>query len=54
MRLLFSKEGGGSCAILSLSLVRLIKYSRVRVGKHLSNSFSVKNVLKRDNLSPLF
>jgi hypothetical protein len=42
-----------------LKLVRLIKtclnetYSRVRVGKHLSDRFPIKNGLKRDALSPL-
>jgi hypothetical protein len=43
-----------------MKLVRLVKvylnetYSRVRVGKHLSDIFSVKNVLKKeDALSPL-
>jgi hypothetical protein len=41
-------------------LVRLIKiylnetYSKVRIGKHLSDSFPIQNVLKqRDALSPL-
>ena len=45
---------------ISVKLVRPIKmglnktYSRVRVGKHLSHRFPIKNVLKkRDALSPL-
>jgi hypothetical protein len=45
---------------IPVKLVRLIKmclnetYSRVRVGKHLSDTFSVKNGLKEgDALSPL-
>ena len=44
-----------------MKLVRLIKmcqnktYSRARVGKHLSDMFSIKNGLKEgDALSPLF
>jgi hypothetical protein len=44
-----------------MKLVRLIKmylnetYSRVRVGKHLSDMFPIKNGLKQgDVLSPLF
>jgi hypothetical protein len=44
-----------------MKLVRRIKmclnetYSKVRIGKHLSDSFPVKNGLKqRDALSPLF
>ena len=45
---------------IPMQLVRLMKvclnetYSRVRVGKHLTNMFPIKNVLKqRDVLSPL-
>jgi hypothetical protein len=45
---------------ISMKLVRLIKvcltgtYSRVRVSKHLSEMFPIRNVLKReDALSPL-
>jgi hypothetical protein len=44
---------------ISLKLVRLIKmflnetYSRVRVGKHLSDRFPLENGLKQDALSPL-
>src|SRR5215469_3738759 len=58
--------GGRSCIIFSLSLgslkklVRLIKicltetYSRVRVGKNLSDMFPIRNGLKQgDALSPL-
>jgi hypothetical protein len=44
-----------------MKLLRLIKicltetYSRVRLGKHLSNMFPVTNSLKQDdNLSPTF
>jgi len=36
-----------------MNLVRLIKCSRNRLGKHLSTRFYVKNDLKRDDLSPL-
>ena len=46
---------------IPMKLVRLIKmcltetYSRVRVGKHLSYMFPVRNGLKQgDSLSPLF
>ena len=46
---------------IAMKLVRLIKmcqnktYSRARVGKHLSDMFSIKNGLKEgDALSPLF
>jgi hypothetical protein len=44
---------------IPMKLVRLIKmylietYSRVRVGKHLSDTFPIKNGLKQDALSPL-
>jgi hypothetical protein len=44
---------------IPVKLVRLIKiclsktYSRVRVGKHLSDTFPIKNGLKQDALSPL-
>jgi hypothetical protein len=43
---------------IPLKVVRLIKlclnktYSTVRVGKHLSDRFPIKNGLKRDVLSP--
>jgi len=42
-----------------MKLVKLIKmclnedYSRVQVGKHLSDMFSIKNGLKQDALLPL-
>jgi hypothetical protein len=42
-----------------MELVRLIKrclnemYSKVRIGKHLSDSFPIQNYLKKDALSPL-
>jgi sorting nexin-29 len=42
-----------------LKLVRLTKmclnetYSKVRIGKHLSDNFPTQNCLKRDALSPL-
>jgi len=45
---------------IPLKLVRLIKlcvtekYSRVRVGKNLSDVFSIRNGLKQDALSQLF
>jgi hypothetical protein len=44
---------------IPMKLVRLVKmwlnetYSRVRVGKHLSDTFPIKNGLKQDALSPL-
>jgi hypothetical protein len=45
---------------ISMKLVRLIKmclnetYSKVRIGKHLSNNFSIQNGLKQgDALMPL-
>jgi hypothetical protein len=43
-----------------MKLVRLIKiclnetYSKVRIGKHLSESFLIQNGLKQDALSTLF
>jgi hypothetical protein len=45
---------------IPMQLVRLIKicvneiYSRVRVGKHLSDMFPIKSGLKQDALSPFF
>ena len=45
---------------IPLKLLRLIKmclnetYSRVRVGKHLSDMLPIKSDLKQDALSPLF
>jgi hypothetical protein len=44
---------------IPMKLVRLIKmclnelYSRVRVGKNLSDRFPIRNGLKRDALSPI-
>jgi hypothetical protein len=44
---------------IPMKLVRLIKmclsetYSRVRVGRHLSDTFAIKNGLTQDALSPL-
>ena len=44
---------------IPLKLARLIKmclyetYSRIRVGKHLSDRFPIKNGLKQDAISPL-
>jgi hypothetical protein len=46
--------------VIPLKLIRATKtclneiYSRVRVGKHLSDTFPGKNGLKRDDLSPFF
>ena len=45
---------------IAMKLIRLIKmcvnevYSRVRVGKHLSDMFLIRNGSKQDALSPLF
>ena len=64
LRQLTIQLGGRSCIIFLLSLVSMklvtltkmcLKetYSGVRVGKHLSDMFPIKNVLKKNALSPL-